>query len=157
MAEQVDAGGENRKRSPVGLQPMSRFESGLSPILKIIMIEDHLHYYRATVFKVSDGDSVTLHIDLGLCAWLMEQKIRFSLIDAPELKGEERPAGLLAAAVLRERILGKQVIIKTEKNTRGKEKKELYGRWLVTIYLDGEDINQWMLDNGYAVIWGISK
>ena len=119
------------------------------------MLKDNLYYFKAQVVDVYDGDSITLNIDQGFGDWKMKQKIRFSVIDAPELKGDERPAGLAARDVLRDKILGKEVIIKTEKNTRREEKKDAHGRWLVTVYLDDVDINQWMLDNGYAVVWGI--
>jgi micrococcal nuclease len=105
-----------------------------------------LYYYSAMVTSVYDGDTVTVDIDLGFGVLLKKQKIRLLAINTPEIRGEERPDGLIARDFLREKILNKQVIIKTFKDSTGK-----YGRWLGVIYKDGIDINQLLLDEGYAV------
>lgn len=74
-----------------------------------------------------------------------EQKIRLLGINTPEVRGSERAKGLVSRNRLRELIVGKDVIIATHKDKGGK-----YGRLLATIYLDGVDINQLLIDEGLA-------
>ena len=101
--------------------------------------------YNALVKSVYDGDSITVDIDLGFSVILRDQKIRLLGIDTPELRGEEREAGLISRDRLRERINGKRIIIQTKKNKKGK-----YGRWLGEIWLGDENINSWLLTEGLA-------
>ena len=113
-----------------------------------------LYNYRANVVGIYDGDSVTLDIDLGLGVWSKGQKCRLLGIDTPEIRGGERIDGLKSKQRLCELILGKQVAIETQKDKTGK-----YGRWLVTIWdlndeLGWVNINELLLSEGYAKIYG---
>lgn len=111
---------------------------------------DQIYHYKAQVVYVYDGDSVTVDIDLGFNIWMRNQKIRFYGIDTPELRGEERPDGLIARDRLRDLIDDKEIIIKSYKDKSGK-----YGRWLATIFIEEEDgtytnINDLLLNEGLA-------
>ena len=104
--------------------------------------------YNATITDVYDGDTVTADIDLGFKAHQKGVKLRLFGIDTPEVRGEERPEGLVSKKYLSDLILGKQVILKTYKDKTGK-----YGRWLAEIYLDAESkisVNQMLVKEGYA-------
>lgn len=101
--------------------------------------------YKATIISVYDGDTVTAGIYLGLNVYI-EQKLRLHGINAPELRGAERMKGQESRDALRNKISKKDVIIKTLNDKRGK-----YGRLIATIYLDGVNINEWLVSNGYAV------
>ena len=57
-------------------------------------MKTHLFYYRALVKYVYDGDTITTDIDLGMHAWIHDEKIRLSQINTPKLKGDEREKGL---------------------------------------------------------------
>jgi len=103
--------------------------------------------YKATCVYVYDGDSVTLDIQLGFDI-TMREKIRLLGINTPEVRGKERLDGLISRDRLRELIDGKDVIIVTHKDKGGK-----YGRLLATIYLDGVDINQQLVDEGLAEVY----
>jgi len=94
--------------------------------------------YEAFVTDVYDGDTVTVNFKLGLGVHVDGQKIRLYGIDAPELRGEEREAGLVTRDKLRELILNKQIVIDTHGDKKGK-----YGRWLgtITIDKDGQQVN----------------
>ncbi len=105
--------------------------------------EDYL--YKAHVVRVYDADTVTVDIDLGLHAGLSGETLRLYGIDAPELRGTERPSGLLARDYLRELVLDKDVTIQTFKDDKGK-----YGRWLARIWLNGIDVNAHLVERGYA-------
>jgi len=101
--------------------------------------------YNARCTSVYDGDSVTLDIDLGFNMWMRNQKIRLIGINTPEIRGDERAAGLVAAARLRNLISDREVTLESYRDKSGK-----YGRWLGTIYLDGVSMNQLLLDEGLA-------
>jgi len=108
--------------------------------------DDFLYHYKAVVVSVYDADTVRIDIDWGGNFWSKNEPVRISRIDAPELRGKERPAGLIARDFLRKRILGKEVLIRTYKDKRGK-----YGRFIVEIIHEGENISDWLVSNGQAV------
>ena len=104
-----------------------------------------MYEYRAFVRKVYDGDTVTVDIDLGFDVVLKSQKIRLLGINAPEVRGSQRPEGLKSRDALREKIGSKWVSIKTQKDKKGK-----YGRWLGVIYIDEACVNDWLIKEGHA-------
>jgi micrococcal nuclease len=118
-----------------------------------------MYTYRAYVTSVYDGDTITVDIELGFGIVARKQKIRLLHINTPEVRGEEREAGLVSRDALREKILHKNIIITTFKDKKGK-----YGRYLGEIYLEevGEtinegvetsvliNINEWLVEKGYA-------
>lgn len=104
-----------------------------------------MYEYRALVRKVYDGDTITVDIDLGFDMILRNQKIRLLGINTPEVRGKEREAGLKSRDALRELIGSKWIMIKTQKDKKGK-----YGRWLGTIYLAEENVNEWLIKEGFA-------
>ena len=55
-----------------------------------------LYTYNARCTSVYDGDSITVDIDLGFNHWMLNQKIRLFGINTPEVRGAERPSGLIA-------------------------------------------------------------
>jgi micrococcal nuclease len=115
--------------------------------------------YKAKVISVYDGDTITVETDLGFDI-KVKQKIRLANIDTPEIRGEERPAGLIARDALREKILDKEVVIETIKDKTGK-----YGRYLGIVHIlepllnenEGEtgyvNVNNWLVENKYAEIY----
>lgn len=103
------------------------------------------YIYAARVVSVYDGDTITVDISLGLGIYKKDETIRLKGIDTPEVRGSEKEAGIKARDYLRERILNKEVIIKTYKDSKGK-----YGRYLAEIFIDGENINKELVDKGYA-------
>jgi micrococcal nuclease len=107
-----------------------------------------MYEYSAEVKKVYDGDTITVDFDLGFGIILRKQKIRLLGINTPEVRGESREQGLISRDRLRERILGKTVTIKTSRDKKGK-----YGRWLGEVFIKDENINQWLLNEGLAVVY----
>lgn len=107
--------------------------------------------YRAEVVNVVDGDTIDVDIDLGFYTWIKNQRIRLVGIDAPEPRGETREKGKESGTYLRKLIDGKSIIIRTVKGPDDADRDDSFGRWLGIIYLDGEDINQTMIDAGQAV------
>lgn len=110
-----------------------------------------LYTYAADIVRVVDGDTVIANIDLGFEIWLHNEPLRLLGIDTPE-RGEEGYHE--ATDALSERISGKEVFICTAKAKRSdKEQTGKYGRYLATVYVDGENVNSWMLDMGFAEVY----
>ena len=109
--------------------------------------ESFLYHYKAEVIKVYDGDTITVNIDLGLDIIIHDQKIRLANIDTPELRGDEREKGLISRDWLRDKILGEEIIIKTDKDKTGK-----YGRYIAWVYLPNtsKSLNTIMIEKGLA-------
>ena len=104
-----------------------------------------MYEYRALVRKVYDGDTITVDIDLGFDMILRNQKIRLLGINTPEVRGKEREQGLISRDALRKKIGSKWIIITTQLDKKGK-----YGRWLGTIFIDEENVNEWLISEGLA-------
>ena len=73
----------------------------------------NMYVYKALVKEVYDGDTITAIVDLG---FRNQTTIKFRLtgINTPELSKATREEGLKSRDRLRELILGKEVIIKTQ-------------------------------------------
>lgn len=113
-------------------------------------MSDQLYFYKAVIDSVYDGDTCTVDIDLGLNTWIRGEKVRLYRINAPEVRGPEREAGLKSRDFLRSQIEGKAVLIQTIK-----DRKEKYGRYLAEIWLEADDgsrvnINDLLVQQGYA-------
>jgi len=114
-------------------------------------MKKQLYHYRAIVKSVYDGDTCTVDIDLGLGAWIHGEKLRLHRINAPELRGAERAEGLRSRDFLRSQIDGKEILIQTIKDKRGK-----YGRYIADIWLESEgenwiNVNDLLVENGFAI------
>jgi len=110
-----------------------------------------MYVYRARVVAVYDADTITVDVDLGFHAWLRKVKVRLHGINAPEMRGPERPEGIVARDWLRREILGKDIVMRTYKAGTGKGK---YGRWLGEVFRAEDDpvsLNQDLVNNGLAV------
>ena len=111
---------------------------------------DTLYHYRAMVISVYDSDTCHMGIDLGLGIWQKNEKIRLARINTPELRGDDREAGIKARDALRELILGKSVLLKTNRDRKGK-----YGHYIGEIIIDIDsglnNVNDWMVEEDYAV------
>ena len=103
-----------------------------------------MYEYNAKIISVYDGDTVTAEIDLGFKIKITE-KIRLIRINTPEVRGEEKELGLISRDRLRELILNKNVIIKTQKDKKGK-----YGRYLGEIIINDMNVNDWLVTEGLA-------
>ena len=108
--------------------------------------------YNATLERIVDGDTFDCSLDLGFDVKLHKQRVRLAQIDTPESRTrdkEEKKYGLAAKARLREILESAGTItVKTaiDKKARGK-----YGRILGTIFADDVNVNDTLVDEGYAI------
>ncbi len=113
-------------------------------------MQDTKYHYSAKVIDIHDGDTIKVDIDLGFGVILKNQTFRFFGINAPEIHGDTKTAGIKTTAHVQKALADKEIIIVTIK-----DEKEKFGRWLGRIfYHDGEEwinLNQELIDMGLAV------
>ena len=106
------------------------------------------------VINVYDGDTITIVSKLPYDASpLYRFSVRLAGIDCAEIKGKteyERELAQEAKLALQKLILNKVIALKNLKT-------EKYGRILADVYLGDLHVNQWLLDNKYAVQYSGGK
>jgi len=116
------------------------------------MLDQNLYLYKGIVKSVYDGDTMRVDIDLGFNMWIRNQKLRLAGVDTPEIRGEERPYGLVAKKFVTDRLsIGSPIYVLTEKDETGK-----YGRYLATIFYGEQltNLNEELLATGNAEPYG---
>ena len=112
-----------------------------------------MYTYKATLDRVVDGDTIDANIDLGFDITI-HKRIRLAGIDTPESRTrdlEEKARGLASKERLKELLEGGEFIL---------ESKEVgkYGRVLGTLHIDDININETLVQEGFAVeYWGGKK
>ncbi len=102
-------------------------------------------------WNVYDGDTIHTVVDLGFGISL---KITGRLygINTPELRGDERPAGLLSRDFLVKKLQeATEILVETRPDTVRQTGK--YGRWLLILYADGVNLNEALVLQGLAVVY----
>ena len=102
------------------------------------------------VIKVYDGDTITIAARLPYeNSPLYRFSVRLNGIDTPEIKGKTEDEIIVAKEArdeLSKLILHKNITLKDVKN-------EKYGRVLAEVYLEDLHINNWMLEQRFAVVY----
>jgi micrococcal nuclease len=109
-----------------------------------------MYEYRVkNVLKVVDGDTIDVDIDLGFNI-SYTQRVRLAGIDTPESRTKdlyEKKLGMESKEWLKNALShAKTIIIKTEKP----DSSEKYGRILGWLFVDDVNLNNVMIDQGYA-------
>lgn len=106
---------------------------------------DKRFHYSAKLAKVVDGDTIDVVVDLGF-KLSMHMRLRLARLNAPEVRGEEKKAGLETKRQLKENIT-KNLIISTHKTGK-------YGRYVAEVWAGKNDrwvnVNDWLLETGLA-------
>ena len=108
--------------------------------LAIFLIPIFLFALDGKVIGVMDGDTIKI-----LTSERQQIKVRLYGIDAPEKK---QPYGIATKQYLADLVAGKTVQIE-------EHGKDRYKRVLGIVYLDGKDVNEILVLNGYA--WAFTK
>jgi endonuclease YncB( thermonuclease family) len=99
---------------------------------------------EAKVISVYDGDSIKVIFPLN--GEYFRWSCRLNGVDTPEIRTKnlkEKEMGLKVRDLLREKILDKIVTLKCGELDK-------YGRLLIDITYENENINKWLIDNNYA-------
>jgi len=132
------------------ISTLEGYVDALGKKLNLISKETELFHYTAQVQSVYDGDTCRVDIDLGLGVWIRNEKLRLIRINAPEMTGTNQALGIAARDYLRDRIAGREVIVETVKDQRGK-----YGRYLAEIWVQQKEcwinVNDALVSANHAV------
>jgi len=116
---------------------------------------DPRYVYAAEVVRVYDGDTIYMDIDLGFRMWLQDEPLRLWGVDTPEVRGDNKEAGLAVRDLVSKWIPeGTETIIRTLKNKNGEDRTGSFHRYLAIVYPIGwsESINARLLREGHAKI-----
>jgi len=116
------------------------------------------YVYRCRVTRVVDGDTVDVEVDLGFNMF-SKDRVRLKGIDTPESRTRnkvEKKLGKASKARLKEMLAGNlftttmgskknPIFLHTSKDGKGK-----FGRILGTLWKDGANINDALIDEGHA-------
>ena len=116
-----------------------------------------MYEYKCTVDRVVDGDTIDVTLDLGFSV-LYKTRVRLFGIDTPESRTrdkDEKARGKMSAAFLKMAVEGADTVVI---RTKLRDSKGKFGRVLGNVVVDGENINQSMIDANLAVAYyGQSK
>lgn len=118
----------------------------------IVTLDDTIPFIpciqQGRVIKVYDGDTITIASRLPIPdSPIYRFQVRLDRIDTPEMKGkstDERDVAQAAKDALTQLIFNKTVTLKYISI-------EKYGRLLADVYCDNLCINDWMIEQRYAV------
>jgi micrococcal nuclease len=130
------------------------YKNATNEVNKIINWDDTIPFVApisgGQVIKVYDGDTITIAAKLPYDnSPLYRFSVRLNGIDTPEIKGkteDEITVAKEARDELSKLILHKNITLKDIKT-------EKYGRVLAEVYLDDLHINNWMLEQRFAVVY----
>jgi micrococcal nuclease len=116
-------------------------------------MDEFLYHYEARLVSVYDGDTIRVDLSLGFNIWQLNKPIRLYGIDTPEVRGAERPQGLVVRDLVEQRLQqSDRLIIETHKDSTGK-----YGRLLGTVHYcvagQWHNLNQELLEEGLAAAY----
>jgi len=83
--------------------------------------------FRGICKHVTDGDTIDVFVDLGFLQYHY-LTIRVRGIDTPEIRGEEKPEGLRAKALVMELLLDQPIILKPHRD------KTTFGRYEAQVF-----------------------
>jgi endonuclease YncB( thermonuclease family) len=120
--------------------------------------EPDLYWYRCEVAKAwTDGDTIRVHFDHGRKLINEDVKLRLARIDA---FGNTHPKKAQAVELCNTVLpIGKKFYLRTVPNTKGVEKEEKWGRWLVEVFIQVDDtgplmnFNDILVKQGLALYW----
>jgi micrococcal nuclease len=99
---------------------------------------------NAKVINVYDGDTITIAMWIGFQKYSF--KLRLFGIDTPEIRSADKEKAIIARDYLKNIILNKKVKITFDK-------EEKYGRLLGIVYYNNKNINNLMVEKGYAKVY----
>ncbi len=131
-------------RRPIALAVVALAAAAAVAVLAAAASGDAPALQKGRVEWVSDGDTITVRIGET------KEKVRMVGIDTPELDDANpwwRALAERARDHARSRLLGRTVVLEPDAIGADRDK---YGRLLRYVILDGEDVNEEMIREGYA-------
>lgn len=116
---------------------------------------DPRYVYEAKINHVYDGDTIRMDIDLGFRMSLNGEPLRLWGINTPEVRGDEKAAGIRVRDIVRGWLPeGGTAIIRTLKAKDGGDRTGTFHRYLVIVCPEGwsESVNARLLREGHAEV-----
>lgn len=116
---------------------------------------DRFQPYQASFQDCYDGDTCDFKVSLGLSVYTL-QRVRFYGVNAPELRGEEREAGLEVKSFVTRILQMAHTVVLMVPQKRGCrpdyncDRRGKYGRLLAEVIVDGQSLNRLLLQTGRA-------
>jgi len=112
------------------------------------MYEYEARLLEGSRHPVYDADTIKVGVDLGFGIYFNMGSCRLYGINAPEVRGDERERGIAARDYVRNILMPlDKFVIRSHKHAKGK-----YGRYLIEVILpDGRNLNEMLVENGYAI------
>jgi hypothetical protein len=112
-----------------------------SPLALTAEAPEPQYVYRAEISGVVSGDTVAFNIDLGFGVWVHNQSLHLKDLTAPDLLGDHKEEALAWKRKLSDLLKDRsEIIIQTVR-----DKTVNPPRYLVTVWADGDNINEAML------------
>lgn len=105
-----------------------------------------VYRYRARVFRVVDGDTYDLAIDLGFKVTITVP-VRLYGWNCPE---HNAPGGPEATAAATQILVGQPLVIESYKS------RQTFARWLATIWVGDQDLGVLLQAGGHAVPYRVT-
>ena len=115
------------------------------------MTPSQLYYYKAYVTRVHSGDACRVDLDLGVGIWTRGVEISLHRVQAPEIKGNDRHAGIAARDYLRGLILDREILLRTIKDRKDKPGRYLGEMTVVTEAGETVNVNEDLVRAGHAI------
>ncbi len=125
------------------LLPVTAQDTAVSPTVACTQ------HYQITVTRVVDADTLDMEVDLGLEVFT-RTRVRLAGIDAWEVRGEERPQGLIASEFASRWLAESESLEIRPEDSRGFRRGK-YGRWLAYVCrVGGVCLNDVLVTEGHA-------
>jgi micrococcal nuclease len=118
----------------------------------LVVTDKVLNFYRISLVRVIDGDTIVADVNVGLDIWLSNQRIRLLGVNTPEPRGDTKEQGLIVSRFVKSLLQDKPLIIKCFK-------RDNFGRLLADVfYLPLEDtvyqsLSELLLNLNMAVVY----
>lgn len=113
------------------------------------MKDEYVRNAEVHLDEYHDGDTISVTLDLG-CKVFKRERVRLAGINAPELYGTDKAKGQVARQWLAAKLdAATSVAIATSTGAY----YDKYGRYLATVYADGENVNIALIEAGLATVY----
>ena len=113
------------------------------------ILVSHTWMFPVLSCRVYDADTLMdLEVDLGFGVTITITG-RLYGINAPEVRGKERDRGKASRDWLKAKMKVSR-LVSVETRPSDEKQKGKYGRWLITVWADGKNLNDLMVTKGLA-------
>lgn len=104
------------------------------------------HVYPVKEYRVIDGDTIEVTLDLGFNL-TKQTNVRLNGVNTPEIRGDEREAGLVVKQFVEEFLQGKEI------QCQWLDEDKYGGRFIGMVYVDGESLGIILVEKNYAKVY----